>query len=203
MRTRSPRFNMAQRLPGSSRGRRGSPAPATGLRVRRSSPRWKNRSARRWIARSTPARSAGGDLPAGHDSSREELSWRGCGARRSPPSWKQPPPRQAARPAPSPPAWVHTRRRRNARPPPSGLSRRLGRNAVECAGFLSPRGLVHLRRGEGRWWMRRQRSQHAGSTQALRRLRPLLRRRLRMARPARVDIRLRKPWSRLRLRLLG
>lgn len=41
------------------------------------------------------------------------------------------------------------------------------------------------------------------SAQALRRLRPLERRRLRTERPAFVAIRLRKPWSRLRLRLLG
>jgi hypothetical protein len=38
---------------------------------------------------------------------------------------------------------------------------------------------------------------------ALRRLRPLLRRRLRIVRPARVAMRFRKPWSRLRLMLLG
>gem|GEM_PF-5038219 len=40
-------------------------------------------------------------------------------------------------------------------------------------------------------------------TQAESCLRPLLRRRLRTARPAFVDIRLRNPWSRLRLILLG
>src|SRR3954453_3635130 len=39
--------------------------------------------------------------------------------------------------------------------------------------------------------------------QADRRLRPLARRRLRIARPARVDIRARKPWRRFRLRTLG
>src|SRR5690606_15248475 len=39
--------------------------------------------------------------------------------------------------------------------------------------------------------------------QALRRLRPLARRRARILRPPTVFIRARKPWSRLRLRLLG
>src|SRR6185312_5220421 len=39
--------------------------------------------------------------------------------------------------------------------------------------------------------------------EAERRLRPLARRRLSIARPARVDIRARKPWRRLRLRTLG
>src|SRR5690606_36956597 len=39
--------------------------------------------------------------------------------------------------------------------------------------------------------------------QALRRLRPLARRRARILRPSAVFMRARKPWSRLRLRLLG
>lgn len=47
------------------------------------------------------------------------------------------------------------------------------------------------------------RADTTGVRQAESFLRPLLRRRLRMVRPARVDIRLRKPWSRLRFRLLG
>lgn len=57
------------------------------------------------------------------------------------------------------------------------------------------------------WLARTERAECAGLVvlrgQALSRLRPLARRRLSTERPAFVAIRLRKPWSRLRLRLLG
>jgi hypothetical protein len=44
---------------------------------------------------------------------------------------------------------------------------------------------------------------HSRGRYADRRLRPFARRRFRIARPARVDMRARKPWRRFRRRTLG
>src|SRR5690606_4605709 len=78
----------------------------------------------------------------------------------------------------------------------------LGKDPVEVRAHadarLAGQAAVHgigIRGGAAAWAAR--------GHQALRRLRPLARRRARILRPSAVAMRARKPWSRLRLRLLG
>src|SRR5690606_35404785 len=83
----------------------------------------------------------------------------------------------------------------------------VGENAVEfrarADARLPGKGGAH---GRGTGWGRSDRTMAAmrrARAQADRRLRPLARRRARILRPSAVFMRARKPWSRLRLRLLG
>jgi hypothetical protein len=72
---------------------------------------------------------------------------------------------------------------------PARVRAALAVDTLELAATREPAALAALAVGHARY--------------GLSRLRPLLRRRLRMCRPARVRIRARKPWVRARLRFLG
>src|SRR5690606_15777295 len=79
----------------------------------------------------------------------------------------------------------------------------LSEHAVEVCARADARlaGQAAVHQDSGRDGAAGERAAHRH--QAVRRLRPLARRRARILRPSAVAMRARKPWSRLRLRLLG